>query len=81
MHVCTYHFVKSVAMTAKVISIREQQGKNTLHWQKDLLKVLYKHLLLIIMHHRNIYNSMFKYKTFFFNAVRVQGNSTVLKRP
>lgn len=59
-------------MTAKVISIREKQGKNTLLWQKDLLKVLYKHLLLTIIHHRNIYNPMFKYKTFFFNAVRVQ---------
>lgn len=68
MHVCIYHLVKSVAMTAKVISIREQQGKNAL---AERLKVLYKHLLLTIMHHRNIYNSMFKYKTFFFNAVRV----------
>lgn len=59
-------------MTAKVISIREQHGKNTIFWQKDLLKVLYKYLLLTIIPHRNIYNSMFKYKTFFFNAVRVQ---------
>lgn len=68
-----------MAITAKTISIREQQGKNTYALAEDLLKVQYKHLPLTVIHHRNIY-SMFKYKAFFFNAIGLHGNVLVLAK-
>jgi hypothetical protein len=48
-------------------------------WQKYLLKVLYKHLPLTVVHHGNIYNSMFKHKAFFFNVIELHGNFLALK--
>lgn len=77
--VCIYHFIKSVVIIAKTISIREQQGKNTYALAEDLLKVQCKHLPLTVIHHRNIY-SMFKYKAFFFNVIGLHGNVLVLAK-